>query len=189
MLEDSTLLEKIRKETSQAFLPDGGLDIGYLVQNCPRLTAAWNETIRLTASSASVRFVAEDTLIGGKILRKGHRVMIPNRQLHSDETIFGPDGERFDPNRFFENEKLVHSPSWRPFGGGITMCPGRFIAKQAAFTYTALLLDCFEVTKAKDQPFPKQDTGRPVLGVMANVPGTEFLVSLKPRKELQGQAS
>lgn len=184
MLEDPELIQEIRAETSRAISIDGKLDYNCQVRNFPRFMAVWNETIRLAASSASVRFVAEDTVIGNKLLRKGNRIVMPNRQLHMDERVFGANVESFNRDRFFQNEKVVRSPSWRPFGGGITMCPGRFIAQQAAFIFVALLLDRFDVSKAMaDQPFPEQDTGTPVLGVMANVPGTEFLMKMTPRKK------
>ncbi|KAF7586369.1 hypothetical protein BBP40_009015, partial [Aspergillus hancockii] len=119
----------VREETLPAF-SDGKTtpDLEYLHENCPHLDAMWNETIRLSAYSASVRFVTSDTIIGGKVLRKGNRLMIPYRQLHFDESTFGLEYpvDEFRPERFRQKAKnLTRSDNWRPFGGGTTMCPGR----------------------------------------------------------------
>lgn len=120
------LIDIIRTETEAAFSHDGYVDFHYLNDSCPQFGAIWSETIRMTAYSASVRHLTEDTIIGGKTLRKSNRVMIPYRQLHFNEDVFGKDVNDFDPKRFLKDDSLQRSPSWRPFGGGITMCPGRF---------------------------------------------------------------
>lgn len=139
------LIDIVRIETDRAFDNDGRVNFHYLNESCPRLSAIWNETIRLTTSSASVRHLSADTIIGGKILRKNNRVMIPYRQLHFNEEVFGKDVHRFDPDRFLKNEALQRSSSWRPFGGGITMCPGRFgcslLQYEVAYT-TNILISC-----------------------------------------------
>lgn len=120
------LIDIVRIETDTAFDNDGRVNFHYLNDSCPRLSAIWHETIRLTTLSALVRYLSADTIIGGKTLRKNNRVIIPYRQLHFNEEVFGKDVHQFDPERFLKNEALPKSSSWRPFGGGTTMCPGRF---------------------------------------------------------------
>ena len=120
------LMDAVRSEMASAFDSPGCVNFHYLNDSCPQLGAIWNETLRMTASSTSVRYLIADTVIGGKTLRKNNRVMIPSRQLHFNEEVFGRDAHQFDPDRFIRNKALLKGSSWRPFGGGTTICPGRF---------------------------------------------------------------
>ncbi|KAM0802922.1 cytochrome P450 [Usnea florida] len=164
MLFEPGLLELIRTETAKAFY-NGSLDFHYLENSCPRLRGLWLEMLRLTVSSSSIRYVMKDTTIGGKGLRSGNVLINSCRQLHFNEAIFGEDVSQFDSTRFFENPKLEFSSSWKPFGGGISLCPGRRIAKRAAYMFIALVLNRFEVKLAFTQPFPKSEQTTPDLGV------------------------
>lgn len=122
----------------------------------------------MSAFSASVRHVLEDTVIGGKLLRKGSRLMIPYRQLHFDESVFGSDIERFKSDRFLKDQNLTRGGSWRPFGGGTTQCPGRFAAKQVVVSFIATLVKRFHIEIEGPQQLPKGQLGKPVLGIMAS---------------------
>ena len=178
MIYRPELLGRIRAETSMAF-SDNLLNIDVLNNSCPLLTGAWMESLRLASSSASVRFITRDTRINGKMLRKGNTLMIPYRQLHFDEAVFGQDVESFNAERFLKRKNLAKSPSWRPFGGGRTLCPGRFMAQQSVFIFVAMLLNRFDVTLATPQSFPRPDEGKPVLGVMGSK--DDLAVRLTPR--------
>lgn len=120
------LIDVIRTETAPAFDECGQANFRWLNESYPQLEAIWNETIRVTAFSASVRHVTTDTIIGGKTLRTNDRLMIPYRQLHFDEEVFGHDVYQFRHERFLKNQTLHKSSSWRSYGGGVTMCPGRY---------------------------------------------------------------
>ena len=65
----------------------------------------------MSAFSASVRYVTKDTLIGGKLLRKGSRPMIPYWQLHFDDSGFGSDIQKFKSDRFLNDKDLTRSGS------------------------------------------------------------------------------
>lgn len=182
MLFDSKLVDIVREETRGAFQEGGEYpDIKYLEEKCPNLNAIWHETIRLSAYSSSVRYITQDTRIGGKILRKGHRVMLPNRQLHFDKKVFGEDVHKFRHTRFLDEESLVRTASWRPFGGGITLCPGRFIAKQAVIGFIAMTLQRFDIELVGEKKFPRMEDGSPVLGIMSRHAEDDVLVRLRPR--------
>jgi cytochrome P450 len=177
-------IDIIRQETLPAFSPNKSIpDLDYLHDNCPHLDAMWNETIRLSAYSASVRFVTSDTIIGGKILRKGNRLMIPYRQLHFDESIFGVDYpvEEFRHERFIQKGRnLTRSDNWRPFGGGTTQCPGRYVAKRFVLLFVAMLLRRFDV-ELVTRRIPAAEEGKPVLGIMSIKDGEDVLVRVRPR--------
>lgn len=183
MLLDPKLVDIVRNETKGAF-QEGAEDpnVKYLEEKCPHINAIWNETIRLSAYSSSVRYITKDTRIGGKILRKGHRVMLPNRQLHFDKKVFGEDVGQFRHTRFIEEESLLRTASWRPFGGGITLCPGRFIAKQAVIGFIAITLRRFDIEVVGGIKFPRMEDGSPVLGIMSRHAEDDLPVKLTPRK-------
>ena len=181
LIENPELLVRIRRETEPAFKA-GALSVDYLKDCCPLLDDVWNETLRHSAYSASVRHITEDTVIGGKTLRKGNRLMIPYRQLHFDEGVFGEDAQKFEPARFGKNPKLLRSASWRPFGGGITMCPGRYVAKESVAIFIAMALRRFNMEFVKGQVFPQGAEGTPVLGIMNTQDGQDPLVKITPRQ-------
>jgi cytochrome P450 len=88
LLQALSLIDKVREETATAFLEDGTVDLDYLHDSVPQLDAMWNEMLRLSAFAASVRLITADTVVGGKLLRKGNRLIIPYRQLHMDESVY-----------------------------------------------------------------------------------------------------
>lgn len=98
--------------------------------------------------------------------------MIPYRQLHYNSGIFGDDIDKFDSQRFIRNEKLLRSQSWRPFGGGSTMCPGRYVAKQAVCTFVVMLFSSYNLQIEPGQVIPEAETQKPVLGIMDRKEGS-----------------
>jgi cytochrome P450 len=181
LLHHPNHMDAYRKETDRAFEADRLVDPLLLqnVETCPQVDAIWNETLRLSGWSASVRLVTEDTTIGSKLMRKGNRVLVPHRLLHFEESIFGDGAHEFRPERW--KKQLTRNPSWRPFGGGKTTCSGRFLAKFSVTTYVATLLRRFDIIMIGHPPFPKADEGRPVLGIMSIKEGSDFKIELRPR--------
>lgn len=60
------------------------------------------------------------------VIEKGTQVTIPVLGLQTDENYF-PDPERFDPDRFSEeNKRNIHEFTYLPFGEGPRMCIGKF---------------------------------------------------------------
>ena len=191
LLYDRDLLQTIRSEVTPA-VQGGTVDLESRLERCPRLEALYNEVIRLTLSSSSVRNVLTPTTIGGKILRPGRKVSMPLRQLHFNKDAYGDNVEQFDPERFLKNKSLAQSSSFRPFGGGTTYCPGRFLGRREVITFVALFLCRFEVDLAgpEDQPgprakeslgvFPRLEEAKPCLGIMGPVRGDDLYVSVRP---------
>ena len=180
ILHDPELYDALVQEIQPAFDNDAKTpNAQYLSERCTRMNAAWNETIRMSAFSASVRHVTEDTVIGGKLLRKGGRLMIPYRQLHFDESVFGSDVNSFKSDRFLKDEDLARGGSWRPFGGGTTQCPGRFAAQKVVVSFVATLLTRFHVQVDGLQQFPEGQLGKPVLGIMASKGELQVRITLR----------
>lgn len=112
---------------------------------------------------------------------------MPFRQLHFDEGVFGANIESFNAERFL-NRDLVKSPSWRPFGGAATLCPGRFIARREIYLFVALVLQRFEIglvgmETEKDNDggaaFPRLDEEKPTNGIMGPRKGHDIHVRLR----------
>ncbi|OJJ76737.1 hypothetical protein ASPBRDRAFT_417343 [Aspergillus brasiliensis CBS 101740] len=59
----------------------------------------------------------------------------------------GPWGYEFRPERFSPKggRSLTRSDNWRPFGGGTTMCPGRYVRKRFVMLFVTSLLRRFDV--------------------------------------------
>lgn len=133
----------------------------------------------MSAFSAPVQYVTKDTLIGGKLLRKGSRLMIPYWQLHFDDSVFGSDIQKFKSDRFLKDKGLTRSGSWRPYGGGTTQCPERFAAKQVVISFVEALLKRFHVQVDSPQQFPKGQLGTPVLGIIASTGELQVQIKLR----------
>jgi cholesterol 7alpha-monooxygenase len=92
---------------------------------------------------------------------------IPIRELHFNDNIWGPTARTFDAQRFQANPKLLRSQHFRPWGGGSTMCPGRFLAKRAIYVFVAILLSKYELhLDENSSSFPKGDNTKPSPGVI-----------------------
>lgn len=165
-------------------------DVSYLTEQCPKLEALFLEVLRLEMSSSLMRYVTGPTIVGGKLLQKGNNVMVPYRQLHFDQDVWGNNVSQFDPNRFLKQKSLSRSPSFRPFGGGQHLCPGRFLARHAVFTFVALALSRFDIsldTTTCIQRFPRADESKPGLGALAPIPGDRVILRLKPRSSKEAK--
>ncbi|KAL8721245.1 MAG: hypothetical protein Q9225_002022 [Loekoesia sp. 1 TL-2023] len=160
------LLSVIKDETAFSVMDDGSVNVQHLVKNFPRLDSIWFEVLRLTSAASAIRTILEPISIGGKTLRPGYKVISPFRQIHTDESVFGNVVDNFDPDRFLRDKTLANHPSYKPFGGGVTMCPGRFIARQEVYMFVTLILHRFDSQLAdKNQAMPRFELGAPASGV------------------------
>ncbi|KAK2612085.1 hypothetical protein QQS21_001934 [Conoideocrella luteorostrata] len=182
------LIDAFLVETSPAFKGGQLVSPSILWEHSPLLESVWLESLRLSSNAASVRHVDHDTMVGGKRMRKGNRVMIPYRLLHFDTAVYGEDSQSFRPDRFSEKgmrtsgHALTRGPSWRPFGGGKTLCTGRHAAKHATLIFVATFLRRYHVEMVGNPPRPEADLGRPVLGISSWKDGHDFTVRVSPRR-------
>ena len=153
------------------------------LEKCPRLAALYGEVLRLTASSASIRTVESDTPLRNVVPSAGGKVLMPFRQLHFNKDVFGSNADEFDSERFLRDKSLGKSSSFRPFGGGATYCPGRYVAKREVMVFIALAMSQFDIRLAEKErsKFPKLDTRTPSLGVMMPMTGEDVQVVVRKR--------
>ena len=173
-------MRRIRTETETAY-HNGKLDLEKL-SRCPLLDALVAETLRYYSASYSIRTVAQTTFLGGKRFHKGSRIIAPFRQLHFDRTVYGDDDQKFDPDRFLRDKTLARGANYRPFGGGTSYCPGRFLAKQEVKMFVAILLHSFEISLEGEQEFPMIEVGKPATGIAGPVAGCDITVRVKAQK-------
>ncbi|KAM4066411.1 cytochrome p450 [Hirsutella rhossiliensis] len=184
LLHHPSEMDAVREETANAFRGDQLVHLEYLYEQCPRLNNIWHETLRVYSHAVSARSIKKDTVIGGKLLREGRRVMIPFRMLHMDESVWGDDVGAFRPARFAgKTAELTKSPSWRPFGGGKSLCSGRYVAKHLTFMFTAMALRRFDMARVGDGPFPEGDIGKPALGMMSIKKDQDYTIRLSARQD------
>ena len=180
LLHQRTTLESVKRETEPSVKP-GGIDVELLLQ-CPLLNAAFQETLRLTGGASSARTVIAPTQLDQKTLQKDAKVLMPYRQLHFDERAFGKQITEFHPERFLQDQDLARSPYFKPFGGGITYCSGRFIAKREVFAFVAFVLHRYDIElENPGQALPRLDERKPTLGVIGPIQGDDTRVLLEKR--------
>jgi cytochrome P450 len=148
----------LRIEVAPAFTTGNSIttleQVQYLLTRCPLLRAFYDETLRLHTSSSSNRVVEDETSVGGYTLKAGRRIICPSYAQHHLPQYFGEDQDKFNPERFLQpvlakgttaDPKMI-----RAFGGGVSLCPGRFFASNEVLSYAATVLWRFDITfKAK----------------------------------------
>lgn len=188
VLQDQSLIAALREEISPVFA-QGTASLGSRIESCPLLESVYLESLRLSSSSATIRKVQHNTTIGDFTLRKGTEVIVPYCQLHLDNSVWGPNPTHFNPERFLKNSHLKQSPMFKPFGGGSTYCPGRFLARQEVMTFVAVVLNRFDVTlspadgaSSKTQRMPRPDDRTLAVSLMSPMAGEDLQLDVKPRR-------
>jgi cytochrome P450 len=75
LAQDSDLQKKIRQEVLPA-VKDGVVNEKYLLENCPTLDSLSLEILRLTVISPHARVLVKPTVLGGKMLKPGNKIMV-----------------------------------------------------------------------------------------------------------------
>lgn len=174
------LADRIRKSITTTFDSNEKVVDVELLVNDPLLRSTFNETLRTFSSSMCTRLVMEDTIISDYNFRKGAAVKCPIRPQHWDADIWGPDVEEFVPDRSIRepanglirgDAKLV-----RPFGGGVSLCPGRFFASYEVLSFVGALLFKYDIKLAEGANVPRPDLNAPTLGISSPLNDVEVII-------------
>jgi len=207
-----------------------------IVSSMPLATSCYQETLRLCTSSFSIRMVEENFVLpigkpaspgssdaevnkmgmaaNGIFIPGGSRVVCITRAAHLTGDHWGGDPLLWDGARFLEKEgegpgpKNKKAKEMRAFGGGVSICEGRYLAAAELKTLLALTLSKFDITplyaSAKDGSHnpatpeevsklritgndmkgisPKRAESRPGMGAF-QYEGLDMMVRLKRRVE------
>jgi hypothetical protein len=158
----------------------GYLDVSQIQSNCSLLYSTWQEVLRIVSVVTTSRCVVEDTYIGHEILlKKGGIVQIPTGALHTDQNIWGSDVNEFDPRRFMKSGQSQHPAAFRPFGGGSTMCPGRYLAVTEILGFVSAFIIGFDMSPVDGKwKLPEKDS-RPFPGTVK--PASDIKVAIRRR--------
>ena len=129
------------------------------------------------------RKVLARTNIGSKVLQPGTNVLVPSRQLHMNEQVWGADCARFYDRRYFDNKNILRHSTFRPFGDGVSYCPGRVMAKEQVYAFVAILFHRFDLklSQKDETEFPKLDESMPSLGTAGPVKGMDIIMDMNVR--------
>ena len=182
IISDERLHDAVKQEVNAAWKSEQ-LDIKFLCANSPILDDTFHECLRLKAGAMMGRKVEAPTRIGNKWLKPGASILIPSRQLHFNEHVWGANAKGFDAKRFSEHKGLLKHSSYRPFGGGVSLCPGRKIAKEQVFALIAILFHRFDVTLSQEMrtEFPRLDVSTPALGITGPAKGMDVFLDVSNR--------
>lgn len=172
VLADPVALADLRAEIDPVVAAAGGACGREQLRQMPRLDSAVSEALRLASSSLTIRLVRRPTQIqldsgGPWSLRQGDRVCIAPWVTHHDPELY-PEPWRYRHDRFVgatffkRGKKVGFAPM--PYGGGVSMCPGRFLAHEDIKHFVARVLHRLDVTLLG--PLPELDQRRAGLGVL-----------------------
>ncbi|TEA20896.1 25-hydroxycholesterol 7-alpha-hydroxylase [Colletotrichum sidae] len=164
LLKGRSLFDAVRAEALQALVVDPktgkkDFDARKLV-SMPLMQSIYVEVMRLHVSIGITREIMEDTMLDGYRLRKGALIQAPTNLLHQDDEIWERDSHKaseFWAERHVRyvakvdettgqttTEKvfvMAGKPSeFFPYGGGVSMCPGRHFTKQEILLTLATLV-------------------------------------------------
>ena len=198
LFSDPQLLQSVREEiltavvtsTSENATITHDLNIAQMKETCFLLPSLFQETLRTRSTGSSIRHVREDVLLADRyLLKKGSMVQMPFSVIHHNEDIWGKTAKEFNPRRFIKTtssfnvkQKTAIKPgTFRGFGGGTTLCPGRHIATAEITYVVALLAVRFEITPLAAQGWgePKQAKNHGATSVLP--PEKDFRVTIKRR--------
>jgi cytochrome P450 family 6 len=124
------LQDKVRNEVNTVLAKYGGKITYEAIQEMKYMDQVINETLRkYPPLPLLTRKCVRDYKIPGTdlIIEKGTGILIPVLGIHYDKEYY-PDPEKFDPERFTEeNKKSRHHYAHLPFGEGPRICIGSTI--------------------------------------------------------------
>ncbi|XP_039315612.1 cytochrome P450 6k1 [Solenopsis invicta] len=123
----SEIQNRLRKEILDALHETDGKITYDMVMSLPYLDMVVSETLRMYPPLAFLDRVAVDTYKvpnSDLVIEKGTPIYISMQGMHYNPEFF-PDPERYDPERFSEENKRIIQPcTYFPFGEGPRICIG-----------------------------------------------------------------
>ncbi|KAL9605500.1 MAG: hypothetical protein Q9179_001306 [Wetmoreana sp. 5 TL-2023] len=165
--------------------------VSRLKQDCPLLHSTYQETLRIQTHNTSARWVTKDTMLADQYFLKADSVIqMPGYPVHTLSSVWGPDAQSFNPHRFLKLEKKKdkskqHPASFRSFGGGATLCPGRHFATAEICAAAAMFVIRFDMTPA-DGKWEVPDYAHGKVASAVPPPAKDIKVRVTSRKGMEG---
>lgn len=175
------ILAQVTHDKDETGNPVQTLDITALKTSCPLLSSAFKEVLRLDAVGTGVRGVEEDHMLDGKyLLRKNALIFMPLVSQHYDHDRWGADAEEYCFDRFTDKTRpRVSNVSFRSFGGGTTLCPGRHFVTTELLAFAAMLLLRFEIVPSNGKwVIPTSGNAE----MTTNMPAPDFDIDVEIRR-------
>ncbi|KAK1750472.1 putative cytochrome P450 E-class, group IV [Echria macrotheca] len=168
LVKDKDLLARVRAEIETTYVTDSAtgtrtIDPQALVA-LPLFQSVFVEILRLHVSMNVTREAVGPITLGGYEIEKGAVLQAPTEISHFDEGVWGAPGHpaaEFWAERHLqyvdavdEKGQVTRTPQFSmtgrsndffPFGGGVSICPGRFFAKQEIMLTAAMLVSRFDI--------------------------------------------
>ncbi|KAF3931637.1 hypothetical protein ABW20_dc0104717 [Dactylellina cionopaga] len=135
-------------------------------------------------SNMTARVITDDMDVEGYIMKKGLMMIAPSQAMHLSPVFDHPShpATEFWAERFMvegpEKTKLLNS--WRPFAGGITYCPGRYLATAEVMSTIGMLLLKFDMKLDEKNGRIQHWPGRSGTGAVR--PDRDGYISLRRRE-------
>lgn len=157
------------------------IDMSQVKVSCPILLSTFQEVLRVHTVGISTRTVMEDHLLDKKyLLKKGSTVMIPTPVHHTSTSVWGNDVYEFNHRRFLPKERRHNPISFRGFGGGTTLCPGRHFASTEVLAFAAMLILRFDVIPVGGK-WIQLTTNKADMWEVTPMPDSDIEVKISPR--------
>ncbi|KAI9649219.1 hypothetical protein NHQ30_001787 [Ciborinia camelliae] len=193
LYSDPAVLEDCRQELSKVLFDETHttnsgetikvriLDMSRVKIDCPILLSTLQEVLRVHTIGTSTRMVMKDHLLDGKyLLKKGSTLMIPGPVQHTSTSAWGPNVSEFNHLRFLPENKRHNAISFRGFGGGTTLCPGRHFASTEILAFIALLILRFDITPV-DGKWAHLTSNKSAMWETTAAPDEDIEVRIVPR--------
>ncbi|KAH8682621.1 cytochrome P450 [Xylariales sp. PMI_506] len=168
LVKDPELFQAIREEVITTYVTDPAtqeriIDTQKLV-SLPLLQSVYSEALRLHVSVNITREIIEPIELEGYKLEKGALLQAPSEIALCDESVWSTKGhpalefwaerhikyvEVTDETGKVKRERQFvlagRANEFFPYGGGVSMCPGRFFAKQEIMLTLGMLVSNFDI--------------------------------------------
>eukprot|EP00039_Didymoeca_costata_P024487 m.10422 g.10422 ORF g.10422 m.10422 type:complete len:476 (+) comp4257_c0_seq1:46-1473(+) len=179
LLLDQTWRDNLLQEQRKLLGGDLSKDLTYTdLENMKVFDMVLNETLRLHPPFFQLaRILNEDVEFQGYTLPKDHIVSVSPGAVQRIPSMWGPDGEEYNPGRWTEENASTHKDySWIPFGGGRHACSGRKFATISLKVVLSWLVRNYELELVSNK-LPKED-----YTTMVVAPVGPVLIRYKKRK-------
>ncbi|QIW99012.1 hypothetical protein AMS68_004530 [Peltaster fructicola] len=148
-------------------------DVDGICSQCPLLKSCYVECLRVDAATWSFKQVKEDFELNPRekagttyMLRKGEYIHAAH-DLHNTNPAYFPQPEAFQADRHVKidenGRRTADLGTIRPYGGGSSMCKGRFFAYKECMVFAAAILAMWDIEPvgggAWKMPKPRKSTG------------------------------